>query len=333
MVYSKSKSALFVDVSKRKLQAEDAAKKPEGFFQLIAENIGDFISVLDLDGQRVYASPSYAQILGAERDLRGSDFFAEIHPKDKARVKQVFHETVLTGIGRQIHYRMLVADGTVREMESTGNVIRDSLGQIAQVVVVSRDVTERRCREERMLQLASHDDLTQLPNRRLLSDRLQQAMAASARDGSYAALMFLDLDHFKLLNDTHGHQYGDLLLIEVANRLTNCVRETDTVARFGGDEYVVVINELDAAYAQSLSLVAAVAEKIQRAIVQPFLLKIEQQDSAPMTIEYQCTASIGIVLFIGHHATQEHILKWADAAMYEAKADGRNRIRFYEAAP
>jgi len=323
---------VFSDISKRK-QVEEAVRKQEEFFRLIAENIGDFIAVLDLDGRRIYNSPSYAKFFGADRDLRGSDSFADIHPEDRARVKQVFHQTAVTGIGRQIHYRLLLADGAVREMESAGNVIHDSLGQVTQIVVVSRDVTERRCLEARMQRLASHDDLTQLPNRRLLSDRLQQAMAASARGGSYAALMFLDLDHFKLLNDTHGHQFGDLLLIEAANRLKSCVRETDTVARFGGDEYVVVISELDAAYAQSRSLAEAVAEKIQSALAQPFLLKIGLQGAAQIAIERQCTASIGIVLFIDHQASQDDVLKWADAAMYEAKAAGRNKIRFHEAKP
>jgi diguanylate cyclase (GGDEF)-like protein/PAS domain S-box-containing protein len=321
---------VFSDISERK-RAEEAVRKKKEFFQLIAENIGDFIAVLDLDGRRIYNSPSYAQVFGADRDLRGSDSFAEIHPEDQARVRQVFRETVLSGIGRQIHYRILMADGTVREMESTGNVIRDGHNQIAQVVVASRDVTERRSLEARMEQLASHDDLTQLPNRRLLSDRLHQAMAASARRAAYAALIFVDLDNFKLLNDTHGHQFGDSLLIEAANRLKNCVREIDTVARFGGDEYVVVISELDAAYTKSRSLAETVAEKIRAALAQPYLLKIGLPGSAPIAIEHQCSASIGVVLFIDHQATQDDILKRADAAMYEAKVAGRNSIRFYEA--
>ena len=312
-------------------QAEEAVRKQKEFFHLIAENIGDFIAVLDLDGRRLYNSPSYAQFFGPERDLRGSDSFAEIHPEDKKRVKQVFSETVRTGIGRQIDYRLRMADGTIREMESRGNVIRDSDGRIAQVVVVSHDITERHRLEVQMQQLAFQDALTQLPNRRLLVDRLSQAMAASARSASYAALMFLDLDHFKRLNDTHGHAIGDLLLIQAADRLKRCVRETDTVARFGGDEYVVVIGELDAAYSESRSLAEAVAEKIRGALVQPFLLEIEQQGAAPIAIEHRCTASIGIVLFIDHQASPDDILKRADAAMYEAKAAGRNMIRFYEA--
>jgi diguanylate cyclase (GGDEF)-like protein/PAS domain S-box-containing protein len=318
------------DVSERK-RAEELVRKQKEFFHLIAENIGDFIAVVDTDGRRIYNSPSYTQFFGSERDLRGSDAFAELHPDDKARVQEVFRDTVRTGIGRRIQYRMLMADGTAREMESAGNVIRDSQGQITHVVVVARDVTERHQLEAQMRQLAFHDALTQLPNRRLLGDRLQQTMAASARSSSHAALLFLDLDNFKLLNDTHGHQFGDLLLIEAATRLKTCVRETDTVARFGGDEYVVVISELDAAYAESRSLAEAVAEKIRSALAQPFLLQIESRDAAPVAIEHQCTASIGIVLFIAHQASPDDILKWADAAMYQAKAAGRNMIRFHDA--
>ncbi len=263
--------------------------------------------------------------------MRGSDAFAELHPDDKARVQQVFRDTVSTGVGQQIHYRMLLPDGTVRDMESAGNVIRDSQGQIAQVLVVARDVTERRHMEEQLRQLAFHDALTQLPNRRLLNDRLNQAMAASARSAFYAPLMFLDLDNFKLVNDKYGHAIGDLLLIEAADRLKRCVRETDTVARFGGDEYVVVISELDSAYAESLALAEAIAEKIQNALAQPCLLTMESEDAAPLAIAQRCTASIGIVLFIGHQASQDDILKWADAAMYQAKTAGRNMIRFHNA--
>ncbi len=310
-------------------QAEEAVRRQEEFFHLIAENLGDFIAVIDLDGRRVYNSPSYAQLFGPERNLRGSDAFAELHPDDRERVRQVFRDTVRTGVGRRIHYRMLLADGTVREMESAGNVIRDSQGHITQVVVVAHDVTERHQMEEKMRQLAFHDALTQLPNRRLLNDRLNQVMAASARSGCYAALMFLDLDNFKLLNDTHGHQHGDLLLIEAADRLKRCVRETDTVARIGGDEYVVVVSELATAYAESLSLAEGIGEKIRAALVKPFVLDIGRQDAAPLVITHQCTASIGIVVFFDHQASQDDILQWADRAMYEAKAAGRNRICFH----
>lgn len=311
---------------------EDALRKQKEFFHMIAENLGDFIAVLDLEGRRIYSSPSFARFIGAGRDLRGSNSFAEIHPDDRECVKKMFNETVQTGCGHQTYYRMLRADGATREMESRGNAIRDSAGQIAQVVFVSRDITDRHRYEEQMRLLAFYDALTELPNRRLLNDRLSQIMAASVRSGCYGALMFLDLDHFKQINDSHGHGVGDLLLIEAADRLKSCVREVDTVARFGGDEFVVIISELAADKSESRSLAENVAEKIRIALSEPYLLRVEHEGATDCFIEHHCAASIGIVLFINHDDRQCDILRWADAAMYKAKEAGRNLIRFYDSA-
>src|SRR5450830_810857 len=184
--------------------------------------------------------------------------------------------------------------------------------------------------ENKIRNLAFHDTLTQLANRRLLTDRLGQAMAASKRSGCYGAVIFLDLDNFKPLNDTHGHDVGDLLLIEVAHRLIRCVRETDTVARFGGDEFVVMLGELDTDKKRSVELAAIVAEKIRATLAEPYLLTCKQESGAETIVEHHCTSSIGAVLFINHEASQEDILKWADTAMYQAKEKGRNRVSFFE---
>jgi diguanylate cyclase (GGDEF)-like protein len=181
--------------------------------------------------------------------------------------------------------------------------------------------------EDHVRQLAFHDVLTELPNRRLLKDRLTQAMAASARSKCYGALMFLDLDNFKPLNDTHGHEVGDLLLIEVANRLKSCVRQVDTVARFGGDEFVVMISKLDVDKVESAAQARLIAEKIRHALSEPYLLTIE----TAKTVQHRCTVSLGVAFFIGNEASQEEILKWADEAMYQAKEAGRNSIRLYDA--
>ena len=157
-------------------------------------------------------------------------------------------------------------------------------------------------------------------------------MAASKRSGRYGALMFLDLDNFKPLNDTHGHDVGDLLLIEVARRITGCIREVDTVARFGGDEYVVMLSELDVDKAASAAQAEFVAEKIRTTLAEPYVLTIRQDGNVETTVEHRCTSSIGVVLFINHEASPEDILKWADMAMYQAKEGGRNRIRFLDQA-
>jgi diguanylate cyclase (GGDEF)-like protein/PAS domain S-box-containing protein len=204
------------------------------------------------------------------------------------------------------------------------------LGDQHLVLASINNITERKAMEEQIRQLAFYDTLTGLPNRRLLSDRLAQAMAASKRSGCYGALMFLDLDNFKPLNDTHGHAVGDLLLMEVANRLKGCVRETDTVARFGGDEFVVVLNELDLDRAESESQAGIIAEKILASFSEPYLLAVRQEGGGETTIEHHCSASIGVALFVSNESGQEDILKWADAAMYQAKESGRSQIRFYQ---
>lgn len=153
-------------------------------------------------------------------------------------------------------------------------------------------------------------------------------MTASKRSGRYGALMFLDLDNFKPLNDLYGHAAGDLLLVEVARRISSCVREADTVARFGGDEFVVMLSELDVDKAESTAQASIVAGKIRAALAEPYLLTILKEGNAESALSYRCTSSIGVVLFINHEKKPDVILKLADAAMYKAKESGRNQICF-----
>src|SRR3989338_2915922 len=220
-------------------------------------------------------------------------------------------------------------DGRLINISTTMSTIFDSQGKVVGISKIARDITERKQVEEQIRALAFYDTLTQLPNRRLLNDRLEQTMAASKRSGRYGALMFLDLDNFKPLNDTYGHGVGDLLLIEVAHRLISCVRETDTIARFGGDEFVVMLSELDADKAESTAQAGIVAEKIRVTLAEPYLLACKQEGNAEAIIEHRCAASIGVALFINHEAGPEEVLKWADIAMYRAKEGGRNSICFY----
>lgn len=205
-------------------------------------------------------------------------------------------------------------------------------GTVTHYVGTQTDISARKAAEDVIKNMAFYDPLTQLPNRRLLNDRLSQAMAASKRNACFSALMFIDLDNFKPLNDTHGHVVGDFLLIEVADRLNNCVREMDTVARYGGDEFVVMLNGLNADKAESASQANIVAEKIRTALSEPYRLTTKQEGKADAIIEHHCTASIGVALFIDHETCQDNILHWADAAMFEAKEAGRNLIRFHDSA-
>jgi diguanylate cyclase (GGDEF)-like protein/PAS domain S-box-containing protein len=201
----------------------------------------------------------------------------------------------------------------------------DSDGMIVGGVAIIQDFTERKLAEAHIHNLAFYDALTKIPNRSLLNDRLDQTIFACKRNSRYAALLFLDLDNFKPLNDTHGHKVGDLLLIEAARRISSCIRKTDTVARFGGDEFVVMLSELKEDQSASIAGACVIAEKIRAKMSKPYRLVVRQDGNAKIAVEHICTSSIGVVLF-NHQASREDILKRADMAMYEAKKTGRNCV-------
>jgi len=209
--------------------------------------------------------------------------------------------------------------------------VKDASGQVTNYVAALTDITLRKQAEDEIKNLAFHDALTQLPNRRLLNDRLRQAMAASKRSAYYGALMFLDLDNFKPLNDAYGHEVGDLLLVEVAQRLKACVREMDTVARFGGDEFVVMLGHLDPDGAEATAQAHSAAQNIRTALSQPYALALQHEGIADTVVEHHCTVSIGVTLFSNQEARPDDLLKWADVAMYKAKEAGRNTVCFYSA--
>ena len=197
---------------------------------------------------------------------------------------------------------------------------RDEKGRIVGGVAIVQDITERKVAADEIQNLAFYDPLTLLPNRRLLTDRLQQALASSSRNDRAGALLFIDLDNFKSLNDNLGHDIGDLLLQQVAQRLTSCVREGDTVARIGGDEFVVVLEDLSNHPLQSAEQTEAIGKKILAVLNQPYQL---------VTHEYHTTSSIGATLFHDHELGIEELMKQADIAMYQAKKGGRNALHFF----
>jgi diguanylate cyclase (GGDEF)-like protein/PAS domain S-box-containing protein len=223
----------------------------------------------------------------------------------------------------------LCKDGRVLWGEVVSTPELNAQGEIVGYHGITREITARKQLEDQVSHLAFFDSLTNLPNRRLLNDRLAQSMAASKRSNCHGAVLFLDLDNFKPLNDSYGHGVGDLLLIEAAARLKSCVREIDTVARFGGDEFVVILNGLDMDRTAATSLVQPVVEKILASVSAPYLLTVSRDIQATSTVEHHCTASIGVALFINEECTQDDILKWADGAMYQAKNSGGNSISFY----
>ena len=185
--------------------------------------------------------------------------------------------------------------------------------------------------QDRVRQLAFYDSLSHLPNRRLLDDRLKQALAVNQRRARFGALMFLDLDKLKLINDTHGHEAGDALLIEVAQRLNQSVRVSDTVARLGGDEFVVMLTDLGSDSTESLLQAGVVAEKIWSVLAEPYKLKVGEAFAAKLVVD--SAASIGVVLFGDTETSPQNLLKRADQAMYRAKKAGGNRVVFEDAWP
>ena len=203
------------------------------------------------------------------------------------------------------------------------SAVKDDMGTVTHYVGVYNDITPHTNKENEILQLAYYDVLTGLPNRRLFVDRLQQAQISHQRSRIYGALIYLDLDHFKLLNDALGHDYGDKLLIEVARRLQASVRQGDTVSRFGGDEFVVLLKDLSISSGEAAILAEAIAEKILNALNAVYWLADK---------EYYNSTSIGVSLFLGSSEPFEELLKRADMAMYQAKSDGRNVIRFFDPA-
>ncbi len=199
--------------------------------------------------------------------------------------------------------------------------IRQPDGRITHYLAVKQDITEIKAAEEEINSLAFYDPLTRLPNRRLLLDRLKQALTASARNGNYGALLLIDLDHFKTLNDTMGHDVGDLLLKQVAHRITLCVRDGDTVARFGGDEFLVILVGLSSKEKDAGTATESVSGKILASFKQTHQLG---------SLVHHSTASIGVTLFKGDAASVDDLIKQADLAMYKAKSVGRNLVRFFD---
>lgn len=212
-------------------------------------------------------------------------------------------------------------NGEIYPKWMTITAVKDEAGKTVNYVAIFSDITERKRNEDEIRGLAFYDALTQLPNRRLFLDRLHNALAVSARNGDFGALLFIDLDRFKVLNDTLGHDYGDLLLIEVAERIKHCVREVDTVARLGGDEFVVVVEGMGSHRDEASHKAGLVAEKIREWLARPYQIKEHEHYSSP---------SIGVELFHDGEATADDLIKHADVAMYQAKNAGRNTVRFYD---
>ncbi len=306
-------------------------------FQLISENAADMIGVIDNHGQRLYNSPAYHKILGyTQEDLAGPPM-EQIHPDDRARVQGAAEKARITGRGERLEYRIRHKDGSWRVLESTASAIRGPEGDTEGLVIVNRDITERKRAEEMLAHNAFHDGLTNLANRTLLLDRLGRALVTSRRHADFRfAVLFVDIDGFKVFNDSLGHAAGDALLIQIGQRLTACLRHVDTIsrpqlgengdsplgddtlARPGGDEFVVLAEEL-----RSPSDAIRVAERIQERLSLPF-----DVDGHEIVI----TASIGIAFSSNTSAEAQDVLRDAEIAMYRAKHTGKARCEVFDNA-
>ena len=304
----------------------------QALYRLLTEDAQDVLWRTDARLIVTYISPADERLRGFRADeVVGRHVFDMFNDEGVAVVKAMIarraqEEASGTPVGFlnfQVQHRC--KDGHLIWGEVLSKTDRNAQGEIIGYHGITREITERKRLEEQVRQLAFHDPLTHLANRRLMLEHVEQAMSASKRSHHHGALLFLDLDNFKSLNDTHGHSVGDLLLIEVAERLKACVREADTVARFGGDEFVVLVCELDTKQHEAVAQAATIAEKIRTRLADPYVL--HAAPTAP-AIEHRCTASIGVAVFHGRDESQKSVIDRADAAMYQAKEDGRNRIRF-----
>ena len=310
----------FVDISHRKrteatlVAREEALRQSAWHTQSVLDNVADAVITIDPQGLVQSFNKAATQIFGHAPD-------AAIGHNVSMLVAD--HEDTGTPclIGKPRDLEGQRSDGSLFPMQLA--VSHADSGSAATTIWLIRDMSQQRQAEEQILRLAYYDQLTGLPNRRLLMDRLALAMSNAAYRGQHGALMFLDLDHFKMLNDTRGHAMGDQLLRQVAARLQVCMRAVDSVARLGGDEFVILLEALACDAPQAGSQVEAVAHKLLFALGQPYQLGEQRHTSTP---------SIGIVLFQHGGDKVDDVLRMADAAMYQAKAAGRNTARFYDPA-
>lgn len=302
-------------------KTEQALHTSESRMRAIVQAIPDLMLVIDEDGNYVDMLPSTNhQLYKPTLDLIGSKLHHEMPPETADKILATIRNSIALQQTQTIEYER---DGIIgrRLVEGRAQPLGYTVNDKQVVVFLARDITERKVKEDEIAWLAFYDPLTGLPNRRLLQDRLHQAMASSKRSRQRGALLFIDLDNFKTLNDTLGHDKGDILLQQVASRLAECVRECDTVARLGGDEFVVMLEELSHNEEMAAAQGKMLGEKILLKLRHPYLIA---------GYEHNSSASIGITLFNAHQESSDELMKRADIAMYQAKSAGRNTLRFFD---
>jgi diguanylate cyclase (GGDEF)-like protein/PAS domain S-box-containing protein len=306
------------DVTRRQ-HTHDVLRQDLERFSLASKGTTDAMLDWDLISDKLWQSDNYAQVFGSDARQTGTDmasWFEQIHPDDRARVQELLLNTIKSTSNQWVdEFRLLRKGQKVTHVLARGHITRAQDGTPRRLVCVLQDVTERKEQEERTRFLADHDELTELPNRSLFRQSLNKALQRAERSGKMLSILFFDLDRFKNINDSLGHDAGDEVLRVVAERLVACVRKIDVVARFGGDEFAVLTEGLTAEDQAS-----AVARKILEVLSKPMILAGRQ---------YRPAASIGISTYPTDGRDAQSLLKNADIAMYRAKEEGRGAFQFY----
>ena len=304
------------DITARKKAEEDLR------VAAVAFDANDAIMITDSNANIVRVNKAFQRITGYSEEevigmnprlMKSGRHPAEFYSEMWARIKEIGYWSGDVWDKRK--------NGEIYPKRMTISAVQNSDGAVTEYVATFNDNTAQKKAEEEIHSLAFYDPLTNLPNRRLLIDRLRHALKTSSRNHQFGALILLDMDKFKSLNDTQGHDYGDLMLIEVAARLQSVVREADTVSRLGGDEFVALIEDLGTELDSARNSAALIAEKVRSSLSAPYLLREYLHHSSP---------SVGVTLFCGDTCTLDSLVKQADLAMYEAKESGRNTIRFFD---
>ena len=310
--------AVVQDITARK-RMEENLRANEQRLRSILERLPMGLCLVQDDGLISFRNARYVQISGytQEEVPDTNTWWQRAYPDatEREAIRQRLLATLHQGIIPLAEYTIRCADGKYKPVEISGFFVEGGR------LITMQDLSERKAAEEEINQLAYYDPLTRLPNRRLLMDRLQQALAASARHHRSGALLMLDLDNFKTVNETRGHDRGDALLLQVAHRLRSCVHEDDTVARQGGDEFVVVLEDLGDGPEEAAARAEDVGQRILGMLREPYQIDGDAHHSS---------LSMGVTIYSGTRETVDELLKRADLALYQAKNAGRDTLRFYD---
>ncbi len=318
----------------------DIVNQKETLYRQLTDDTRDVLWQTNAALQLTYISPADERLRGfTAQEMIGRHVFEMFTDEGIALVQQKMQARAMaesrgtqTSFSRfEVQHRC--KNGDLLWGEVLAKPHRNAEGAIIGYHGITREITERKLLQDQVHDLAFYDPLTQLANRRLLLEHLSQKLLSLQRQRGHGALLFLDLDNFKTLNDAHGHAAGDLLLIEVAQRLKACVRNIDTVARFGGDEFVVLLGSLSSERSQAQRQAGTIAEKIRTSLAQPYHVAINAADQPQARVQHHGSASIGVLVFDQHDQAPHALIDRADTAMYQAKQSGRNRVCFADDAP